>query len=126
MGFLNFIKSLFGKKEETKKDIPHVELLTSKVEVVEPVEKTWVPEKTEVEKMTDRLHDVASTPLTKVETPVEEPTEKPSETTVKEIKSKSRKPKSTTAKVETEKPKSKPSKSNSTEKPKRKASKKPQ
>lgn len=94
--FFEVLKSLFGKKTETKSCCQH--------DVVEPTAIETPVETTEVEKITERMIDVSTKPLTEV---------KP-ENSVKEIKSKSRKkvvPEETKAESKkAEKPKAEPTK----------------
>lgn len=100
MGKFNFFKSffsLFGNKKKDETCCQH--------EKVEPVVEAPV-ETTEVDKITERLIDVSTKPLTEVK--IEE--------SVKEIKSKSRKNLSKTDETKVEEPKS--------EKPKKKLTKK--
>lgn len=103
MGFLNFIKGLFsGKKESVVKE--------EKLDVLNEVVSS------EVTEMTERLKDVSSKPLEKVE----------ASTSVKEIKSKSRTKKAVESKEKAEQPKEKKSskKPEKVEKPKAEKTKK--
>lgn len=93
MGFFKFIKGLFGgNKEAVVKE--------EKLEVLNEVVSS------EVTEMTERLKDVSSKPLEKVE----------QATSVKEIKSKSRTKKATESKEKAEEPKAKKDPKKSTEK----------
>jgi hypothetical protein len=85
MGFFNFIKGLLGGKKESD-----VKVKEEKLEVLNEVVSN------EVTEMTERLKDVSSKPLEKVES-----------TSVKEIKSKSRTKKASEPKEKVEKPKEK-------------------